>query len=77
LKDIKESKINALQDLDDSNCYVNPLDRTEWTSFYENNFGKKPRLEQFEMLSKDIKLKYINKLRPLAAEGMKDLFQLN
>lgn len=76
-KDIKESKINAVKDLDEQSCYVNPMHRNEWVTFYLDSWGKEPRLDQFELLSEDIKLKYINRLRPLAAEGMKKLFQLN
>ena len=69
-KDIKESKINAVKDLAEESCYVNPTHCNEWATFYLQNWGK-------ELLSEEIKLKYINRLRPLAAEGMKKLFQLN
>ena len=76
-KDIKESKINAVKDLLEESCYINPTHCNEWATFYLQNWGKEPRLEQFELLSEEIKLKYINRLRPLAADGMKKLFQLN
>jgi len=73
----KEAQELAINDLNDIVCYSIQEDYGLFQDYCRSNYGKMIRLDQFNQLSKETKLNFVNKLRPGCAFAMKNLFNLN